>query len=368
MASRTRPRGDSAVVSRKRAAAASREDGISREGAPGVGGGLVLGGESAPHPRVAEIQRSRLMASAAVAVEELGYTRATVAHITRRAKVSRRTFYELFANRDECLIAALEDVVESIRRELVAAELAGLPWLERVRGGLWTILSFFDREPVLARFCVVQALRGSQAVLERREEILQDVARMLDEGRAESARGADCPPLTAEGLVGAACAVVYTRLLRRDPEPLTDLMGDLMGAIVLPYMGPAAVRREQSRSAPAPVEPAARKGSRGGDGDGEGNVDVLASIPMRLTYRTMRVLEAIADEPGISNRAAGDRAEVSDQGQISKLLARLERLGLASNTGEGHAKGEPNAWTLTPTGQRVAQTIRIHTHDHREAA
>ena len=89
---------------------------------------------------------------------------------------------------------------------------------------------------------------------------------------------------------------------------------------------------------------------------------------MRLTYRTMRVLEVIADDPGVSNRSVGEHADIADQGQISKLLSRLERLGLASNTGQGHQKGEPNAWTLTPTGERVAQTIRIHTHDHKEAA
>jgi AcrR family transcriptional regulator len=329
--------------------------------------GAVGGGEGVAHPRVVEIQRSRMLAAAARAVEELGYTRATVAHITRRAKISRRTFYELFGNREECLIAALEDVVGSIRGELATAELKGLVWRERMRVGVWTILAFFDREPVLARFLVVQALRGSQAVLERREEVLGELARAIDEGRREGSRGEECPPLTAEGLVGALFGVVYARLLRREHEPLTDLTGDLMGMIVLPYLGPAVVRREQTLPTPAPASAKALAGhkpkARGADGE-----DVLAGIPMRLTYRTMRVLEAIAQEPGVSNRGVGERAGASDQGQISKLLARLERLGLAVNTGVGHAKGEPNAWTLTPTGQRVAQTIRIHTHDHEEAA
>lgn len=326
---------------------------------------LTAGGEGVAHPRVVEIQRSRMLAAAAHAVEELGYACATVAHITRRAKVSRRTFYELFCNREECLIAALEDVVERIRGELSAAGLERLAWRERIRGGLWVILCFFDREPVLARFCVVQALRGSQAVLERREEILADLARVIDEGRLEGARGEECPPLTAEGLVGAASALIYARLLRRGSEPLTELMGDLMGMIVLPYLGPAAVRREQARSVPGTVKPPAGKAPQGGHAE---EIDVLAGIPMRLTYRTMRVLEAIADEPGVSNRRVGVRAEISDQGQISKLLSRLERLGLAANGGVGHAKGEPNAWTLTPTGRQVAQTIRIHTHNHEEAA
>ncbi len=329
---------------------------------PEMVGGAPAGGEGVAHSQVAEIQRSRLLAAAARTVEELGYTRATVAHITRRARISRRTFYELFPNREECLIAALEGVVESARVEIVAAELEGLAWRERIRGGLWAILSFFDREPVLARFCVVQALRGSQAVLERREEVLNGLARVIDEGRVEGARGEDCPPLTAEGLVGAAFALVYARLLRRDSEPLTGLMGDLMGMIVLPYMGPVAVRREQARPAPAAVKPAAKKATPAGESD----ADVLADIPMRLTYRTMRVLETIAEHPGISNRGVGERAGASDQGQISKLLTRLERLGLAVNTGVGHAKGEPNAWSLTVLGRRVTQTIRVHSRDREQ--
>lgn len=334
---------------------------------------LLAGGEGIPHPQVAEIQRSRLLAAAVRAVEELGYTQATVAHITRRARVSRRTFYELFSNREECLIAALESVLDSIRGEIEAAGLGGLSWRERVRGGLWVILSFFDREPVLARVCVVQALRGSQAVLERREQVLAGLALVVDQGRLEGSRGGECPPLTAEGLVGAAFSLVYARLLRRDSQPLTGLVPDLMGMIVLPYMGPAAARREQARAgSPGVGKPQARKAAKGEKGargvNGGEHGDPLAGIPMRLTYRTVRVLEVIAERPGVSNRGVGEHAGVSDQGQISKLLARLERLGLARNTGEGHLKGEPNAWTLTPTGRRVAQTIRIHTHDHKEAA
>jgi AcrR family transcriptional regulator/DNA-binding MarR family transcriptional regulator len=314
--------------------------------------------------QVAEMQRSRLLAAAVRTIDELGYTHATVATVTRAARVSRRTFYDLFANREDCLVAVLEDAALRIGWEIERAGLESLPWRERVRGGLWSILSFLDREPALARVCVVQALRGSQGVLERREEILGELAAGLDEGRsAGGARGAECPPLTAEGLVGAAFAIVYARLLRGEREPLTGLLGELMGMIVLPYLGPAAARREQSL--PAPILVGSSSSRSGGEPVDMSDSDVfvaerdpLEGIPMRLTYRTARVLEAIAREPGVSNRGAGERAGITDQGQISKLLARLERLGLAQNTGQGHSRGEANAWTLTPTGVRVAQSIR----------
>jgi DNA-binding MarR family transcriptional regulator len=81
---------------------------------------------------------------------------------------------------------------------------------------------------------------------------------------------------------------------------------------------------------------------------------------MRITYRTARVLGCIAAAPGISNRAVAGQAGISDQGQVSKLLARLERLGLLVNTSDGHAKGEPNAWGLTPRGKQLARSIRGH--------
>jgi AcrR family transcriptional regulator len=313
-----------------------------------------------PREQLAEIQRSRLLAGALGAIEEHGYACTTVAHITSRARISRRTFYELFENREACLAALFEDVVGVVERELEAAGLAGLPWCERVRGGLWVILSFLDREPALARVCVIQALRGGPGVLERREQVLARLAGVLDQGRMESARGAGCSVLTAEGLVGAAFGIVYARLLRGERAPLTGLLGELMGMIVLPYLGPAAARREQTRQAPVSEVRAAGASARG-------ERDPLEEVPMRLTYRTVRVLRCIASRPGASNRTVAEHSGIVDPGQISKLLKRLERLGLVVNTGAGHLSGEPNAWELTPLGGQVAQRLGIATA-HRERA
>ena len=87
--------------------------------------------------------------------------------------------------------------------------------------------------------------------------------------------------------------------------------------------------------------------------------DPFKDAGMRLTYRTMRVLSAIAEHPGSSNRQVADLAGLSDQGQTSKLLARLERLGMIVNEGLGQSKGEPNAWMLTPAGLQVTSRIGV---------
>lgn len=316
--------------------------------------GASPGGVS--HARLTEIQRVRLLAAAIRAVNGSGYPDTTVADITSRARVSRRTFYELFADREACLAAVLEDALGLISAELAAANLDGLAWRERVRTGLFTILSFLDREPVLARVCVVQALRGGPQVLERREAILTQLAAVVDEGRRSNVRAERCTPLTAEGLVGAAFAIVYARLLRGERRPLTGLLGELMGMIVLPYQGASAARREQVRPAPAPPSRSARAQRE----TAESVLDPLDGVEMRLTYRTARILEGIAEHPGSSNREAAQRAGIADAGQVSKLLARLERLGLVANRGPGRVKGEPNAWSLTAKGETVARSIRMH--------
>ena len=169
----------------------------------------------------------------------------------RRSRISSRArgsrggrSMRLFANREECLAAVLEDILGVIAGELAAAGLEGLAWRERVRRGLWAILAFFDREPVLARVCVVQAFSGGPGCWSAARRSSRGWRRWWTRAAA-SPRAARCTPLTAEGLVGAAFGIVYARLLKGQREPLTELLGELMGMIVLPYLGPAAARREQ---------------------------------------------------------------------------------------------------------------------------
>jgi len=349
-AAQVRP-GSAAVRGRSRTGRDGQQTGLHRAAAGRRRvSSAVSGKEDARQAQIAEMQRARLLAAAARVVDDHGYANATVAHITGRARVSRRTFYELFENCEACLVAVLEDTVACVQGELAGARLERLEWRERMRAGLAAILGFLDSEPALARFCVVQSLRGGPAMLARREQLLATLARAVDEGREAGTEraAAAAPPLTGEGVIGAAVGILYSRLLRGEREPLAALQSQLMALIVLPYLGAAAARREQERPAPAarrlPAQQAAAE-------------DPLAGVPMRLTYRTARVLECVAEQPGANNRAVAERAGIHDQGQVSKLLGRLQRLGLLVNEGLGHVRGEPNAWRLTDTGLRVMGSI-----------
>jgi DNA-binding MarR family transcriptional regulator len=225
-----------------------------------------------------------------------------------------------------------------------ACERAG-GWVERMRAGLRALLEFLDDEPGLGRLAVVDALGAGRVALERRARVVGMLIDAVDRGRRDPRAAPGLKRLVAEGVVGAVLAVLHARLTEPEPRPTIGLLGPLMGVIVLPYQGHAVAARETSRRAPRrrPATPTAG--------------DPLRDLEMRLTYRTVRVLAAVASGPGASNREVANAAGVTDPGQISKLLARLEHLGLVANRGEGHARGEPNAWRLTRKGRDVEQTI-----------
>jgi AcrR family transcriptional regulator len=294
---------------------------------------------------VSEMQRRRLLLAICELLADGGIESASVGRICKRAGVSRRTFYEVFDDREECLLAAVDEAIERIASEAVPAFRSQSRWASGVRGALTALLEHLDSHPGVARMCVVETLRAGPAVLARRRRALAALVAAVDEGRAASRGANDALPLTAEGVVGGALAVVHARLLEYDHAPLVELVNPLTGMIVNPYLGATIARRELERPVPKCAEPALAAG------------DPFRGLSIRFTYRTARVLATIAEEPDASNRAVADGSGTVDEGQMSRLLRRLETAGLIENRGEGHGRGEPNAWRLTERGQAIHATL-----------
>jgi AcrR family transcriptional regulator/DNA-binding MarR family transcriptional regulator len=311
------------------------------------GGGTQRGSaRRSPRGNVNEIQRARLLGATVEAVAELGYARLTVVQVIARARVSRKTFYDLFLDRDDCFLAAFEQGVS--RASALAGEAYGneRAWRDAVRAALARLLALIDEEEALARLCIVEALAAGERVLMRRAALVAEIAATIDRGRGQP--GASQPPeLISQAVVGAVFSVLHARLLdAREDEPFVTLLPALMSMIVLPYLGPRVSRAELGRGS----VPSARNGGRRRQGSA---ADPLAGLDMRLTYRTVRVLKTIAAQPGASNREIALGSGISDQGQISKLLSRLARLGLVENRGRGQERGAANAWHLTSRGASV---------------
>ncbi len=300
-----------------------------------------------------------------------GASSVTVARVIARARVSRRLFYELFADIEDCFLATFDWAVEQGREVAVDAYTAEHGWHDGIRAALAALLRFFDEQPLLAQLCVVHAAGGGPRVLERRSRVIAELCEVIDRGRSEASAARALSPVVAEGVVGAVVAVLYTRLLARGPgligsyaasgesdPPLIELHGELMSLILLPYLGVRLAGRELSRPAPlarsqaSPLEaPAVRHSA-------------LEEPAARLTYRTVRVLRGIAELPAASNREVAERAGIVDQGQISKILTRLEYQGLVVNRhGSTATRGTPNSWWLTERGEALEHELREQPSD-----
>jgi AcrR family transcriptional regulator len=311
-----------------------------------VGPSSARHGPSAVH--VAEIQRRRMLDAAVQVVEDVGYARMTVAQVIARARVSRKTFYEIFECREDCFLAAFDQALSEARTLATDAFGRESEWHEGIRSALGGLLILMDQERARAKLCLVEASAAGPRVAMRRAAVVDELAKVLDGGR--SLTDAEPPLLTAEGIVGAVFAVLHRRLLDDRPEPLTEVLGSLMSMIVLPFLGARAASRELSRPAP---QTAAGVGSR----PAPSGSDPLKGLNMRLTYRTVRVLMFIAENRGASNGEIAAGAEIEDPGQVSKLLSRLAGLGLVRNLGETR-RGTVKAWGLTPRGERLERAAR----------
>jgi AcrR family transcriptional regulator len=305
---------------------------------------------------VPEFQRTRLLDATFALVAAEGYRRLTARRVSDWAGVSNKTFYDLFSDREDCFLAAFDYAIDELSRAVLPAWETEKEWSARVRAALGALLSALDREPALCTLVFVEALGAGPRVLERRVEVFKMLAGAIDRGRAGAKEARVLSSLTAEGIAGATFGVIYARLSQDDSEPLTGLLNQLMATIVLPYRGHAAAAREYARLDFGLSD--VSHNARGGRLVAAARKPA-APLDFRLTVRTQMVLAAVAERPGGSNRRVSDAAGVADQGQISRLLARLQGLGLLRNAG-GETLGIPNAWHLTPRGEEIARLTQDH--------
>jgi AcrR family transcriptional regulator/DNA-binding MarR family transcriptional regulator len=301
---------------------------------------------------ISELQRGRLLSATFALVGEGGYEGVNARRVSERAGVSTRTFYESFSDREDCFLAAFDYAIDGLELEARKGWESERDWTARVRAALTALLQTLDREPAVRRLVFVEALAAGPRVLASRARVLESLAGMIDEARAGAKAPSKLPPLVAEGVVGGAFGVIHARLLESRPEPLVGLLGSLMAMIVLPYRGSAAAARELERPGPRP--PARR---RDGDGSSRRPLGAASPVDYRLTVRTQMALAAVAGRPGLNNREVSEAIGLSDQGQVSRMMKRLQEQGLVENT-QAHTKRLARAWILTTDGKAVIDAHR----------
>jgi AcrR family transcriptional regulator len=138
--------------------------------------------QSVPAPRVWEdvdetataITRARIFEAMATAVADHGYAAVTVSHVVEAARISRRTFYEHFTDKEDCFVetyrTGCENGIAQIGEALRALE--DPDWRTRLRVSLESYLEILATEPQFARVLLIDVLGAGGRALAMRERIL----------------------------------------------------------------------------------------------------------------------------------------------------------------------------------------------------
>lgn len=205
---------------------------------------LPRGRHGLPRRFVVHNQRERMLLAVAEAVAEQGYATTTVADIIARARLSRRTFYEHFTDKEECFLAAYDTVVEQMLAGVGHAyEQAGDDWTHRVYDGLEAFVNYLVAEPAFARMCIVEVVAAGPEARGRRDAAMRVFVDFLQPGREQAPKGVVVPELAADIVVGGIYEIIYTRLLRDAAEELVEMLPQLVYCALVPFVGHRAADR-----------------------------------------------------------------------------------------------------------------------------
>jgi AcrR family transcriptional regulator len=175
---------------------------------------------------VTSVQRARMLRAMAEITAERGYVDTPVAAVIERAGVSRETFYQQFASKQDCFVAALEETIGRLAASLAAVldQVTGTP-LERYDALLRGYLDTVRAQPATARLFLIQTYAAGPDAMRRRLELQQQfvdaIVRIFD-ARTAQAR------FNAESLVAATISAVTARFVLADLPELAPLRPKLL--------------------------------------------------------------------------------------------------------------------------------------------
>jgi AcrR family transcriptional regulator len=201
---------------------------------------LPPGRHGLPREFVAENQRERLLNGVVEAVAERGYSATTIGAIAEASKISRRTFYEHFKDKQACFLAAYEMIDAHVRGSMLAAGDPAEPWPEQVHQRLAALLDVLSRDLAVARFYLTEPLAAGGEIAARYRDAMQLLAETI---RPEAGPSDLDVEVRDQVLMGGIATLIARRLNAGDPQRLPELLPDLTELVLAPYMGRVEARR-----------------------------------------------------------------------------------------------------------------------------
>lgn len=197
---------------------------------------------------VAASQRKRIIEAMVAAVAQRGYAATRVVDVIARAGVSRRTFYELFRDKEQCFLAAYDEVFGRLVADTSDAfeSAAGQAWSERIRAAMTALLVGLADDPAAARFSIVEVFVGGPRAVARRDAALRRLGDLVDAGRSESSL--ELPGITGKAIIGGINELLYADIRAGAAAELPSRLPDIIFWITEPFLGIAGAGRERDRA------------------------------------------------------------------------------------------------------------------------
>lgn len=226
------------------------------------------------------------------AVARDGYARASVSRVVRIAGTSRATFYQHFAGREECFLAAHADLLSRVAWDL--DRVAALPPADRSRAALTTVLDGAERCPDGTRVMVVGALGAPPSARLQRQRWLRHLEAAID--RVAASEGPSRPPvrIPPRALIGGVEGVLARRLLAGDTPHFGQLLFDLLDWIDS-YRAGEEVCFGSEATADAGAAPPRLQGSGPFGEPAEGNRQRILAAVARLSAAKGYTATAVSD-------------------------------------------------------------------------
>jgi AcrR family transcriptional regulator len=199
--------------------------------------GLALGRSALAEPILSNSHRERLLDSLARSCAKKGFAATTISDIVEGAGVSRATFYELFADKEACLAAAMDLALAEAAAQIVAAYSAEKPWATNIRKAAAAFLALLAERPAWARMALVEARASGGRAAELYGAGKQVAAALLDRGR-EGPISSGAPPSSAtRAALAAAESLIVAQILAANTERLAELLPDIVYITTIPFLG-----------------------------------------------------------------------------------------------------------------------------------
>ena len=202
---------------------------------------LPRGRHGLPRELVERSQRERLLAAVVRVTATKGYDQTTVGDILGEAGVGRESFYELFNDKLDCMLAAHRILLDDLAERVRAVYVGGGDWPGRVRQGLAVALEWFAADPDASRFILVEMSTVGPAFRPIFQTEYARFIALFDEGLDDNAPDPELANATSLA-VGATMARFYEEVVLGRAEELPRLLPDLTYGLLVPFVGEADAR------------------------------------------------------------------------------------------------------------------------------